>query len=192
MAAPQVPVHSNGYGPSDSTVGAEMIPSPHIPAGPSNEDVDGASELLMDGARFGDLEDVTNALELGINANTSLNAGTTALHMASANGHLEIVQKLVDAGADVNSRNESGNTPLHWACLNGQAQIAEFLLQHGANISTLNSQQRTPVDEVLGKDFQEPMLAVIDSFQAPAPPGALDPEDPEMAAYAAAPEGALR
>ena len=54
------------------------------------------------------------------------------------------------------------------------------------------SQQRTPVDEVLGKDFQEPMLAVIDSFQAPAPPGALDPEDPEMAAYAAAPEGALR
>ena len=56
-----------------------MIPSPHIPAGPSNEDVDGASELLMDGARFGDLEDVTNALELGINANTSLNAGTTGV-----------------------------------------------------------------------------------------------------------------
>ena len=56
---------------------AEMIPSPHIPAGPSDEDVDGASELLMDGARFGDLEDVNNALELGTNPNLSINAGTT-------------------------------------------------------------------------------------------------------------------
>lgn len=42
------------------------------------------------------------------------------------------------------------------------------------------SQQRTPVDEVLGKEFQDSMLAIIDSFQTPAPPGALDPEDPEV------------
>lgn len=36
------------------------------------------------------------------------------------------------------------------------------------------------MDEVLGKEFQDSMLAVIDSFQTPAPPGALDPEDPEV------------
>ncbi len=43
------------------------------------------------------------------------------------------------------------------------------------------SQERTPVDEVLGKEFQGPMLAIIESFQTPAPPGALDPEDPDPA-----------
>ncbi len=56
---------------------AEMIPAPHIPAGPSNEDVDGTADLLMDGARFGDLEDVVTALELGTDPNMSINAGTT-------------------------------------------------------------------------------------------------------------------
>ncbi|KAK9837677.1 hypothetical protein WJX74_002781 [Apatococcus lobatus] len=175
MAAPATSTQANGVLNGQNT--AEMVPSPHIPAGPSEESVDGTSDLLMDGARFGDLEDVTNALELGINPNATINA---ALHMASANGHLDIVEKLVDAGGDVNSKNESGNTPLHWACLNGQTHVAEFLLRHGASISSLNSQQRTPVDEVLGKEFQDSMLAVIDSFQTPTPPGTLDPEDPEV------------
>lgn len=36
------------------------------------------------------------------------------------------------------------------------------------------------MDEVLGKEFQNSMLAIIDTFQTPAPPGALDPEDPEV------------
>ena len=75
MAAPATSLQENGIVVDHST--AETIPSPHIPAGPSNEGVDGASDLLMDGARFGDLEDVTNALELGIQPDTTINAGTT-------------------------------------------------------------------------------------------------------------------
>lgn len=75
MAAPESLALANGTPEDQST--AEMIPAPHIPAGPSNESVDGAADLLMDGARFGDLEDVTNALELGIDPSTTINAGTT-------------------------------------------------------------------------------------------------------------------
>lgn len=75
MAAPGSSLLANGVFEDQSA--AEIIPAPHIPAGPSSESVDGASDLLMDGARFGDLEDVTNALELGIDANTTINAGTT-------------------------------------------------------------------------------------------------------------------
>eukprot|EP00208_Stichococcus_sp_RCC1054_P007280 CAMPEP_0206143426 /NCGR_PEP_ID=MMETSP1473-20131121/20542_1 /ASSEMBLY_ACC=CAM_ASM_001109 /TAXON_ID=1461547 /ORGANISM="Stichococcus sp, Strain RCC1054" /LENGTH=70 /DNA_ID=CAMNT_0053538823 /DNA_START=205 /DNA_END=413 /DNA_ORIENTATION=+ len=68
-----------------------------VAAPPTAEEV----ELLVDGARYGDLEDVVAALEDGVAVDAVDEHGRTALHMASGNGHLEVVSALLDRGADV-------------------------------------------------------------------------------------------
>jgi len=95
-------------------------------------------ELLVDGARYGDMEDVRAALDAGVDVNAADQGSRTALHMAAANGHCEVVDALIAARADPDAVNAEGNTPLHWACLNGHSQVVDRLMKAGANPSKLN------------------------------------------------------
>ncbi|EFJ45447.1 hypothetical protein VOLCADRAFT_63721 [Volvox carteri f. nagariensis] len=79
--------------------------------------------LLIDGARYGDLEDVDSALAQGVQPDSKDAMGRTALHMACANGHCEVIGRLLHAGALTDIQNNEGNTPLHWACLNGHKEV---------------------------------------------------------------------
>lgn len=45
--------------------------------------------------------------------------------------------------------------------------MAKILLDKGANPACLNSHSNTPVDELLGKPYQDEMLALIASYQEP-------------------------
>lgn len=102
---------------------------------------------MLDGARYGDLEDVREALERGADVNASDVSGKTALHMAAANGHTAIVKLLLVHGAETERRNRAGNTALHWACVGGAVDAVALLLRHGANASALNDADRTPLDD---------------------------------------------
>ncbi|CAM0142198.1 ankyrin repeat-containing protein [Umbelopsis sp. WA50703] len=106
-------------------------------------------------ARYGELEELTNA-----NFPTSYllaadESGNTALHMACANGHLEVVKYLVekiasldDAAKYINYQNEQGNAALHWAALNGHLEIVKLLVtSHGADMKIKNSAGRSPIYE---------------------------------------------
>jgi ankyrin repeat protein len=56
-------------------------------------------QLLLDGARYGDEEDIDSALRQHVGIDSTDEAGRTALHMACANGHESIVSSLINAGA---------------------------------------------------------------------------------------------
>lgn len=75
------------------------------------------SDYMIDGARYGDLDDVVEALKHQAKVDATDSNGGTALHMAAANTHLEIAQHLLRAGANTEVKNSAGNTALHWACL---------------------------------------------------------------------------
>lgn len=124
-------------------------------------------EVLVDSARYGDLEDVHAAIEHGVDVNAQDEQGRTALHMAAANGHCDVMKALLEHGANVELANCEGNTALHWACLNGQEQAVQLLMQNGASPSYLNGQDRTPVDEALTRSFQK-VVDLINSFSAPS------------------------
>ncbi|KAK9814929.1 hypothetical protein WJX73_002227 [Symbiochloris irregularis] len=123
------------------------------------------AELLLEGARYGDLEDCQQALDQGAKVDSRDSQGRTALHMASGNGHLEITQVLLKGGAEATAANDDGNTPLHYACLNGHLEVAQELLQHGASPSQLNRHLRTPVDEALGKQHQDALFRLLAATQ---------------------------
>ncbi|KAG2491731.1 hypothetical protein HYH03_009894 [Edaphochlamys debaryana] len=119
--------------------------------------------LLVDGARYGDMEDVHAALTQGVPVDSLDGAGRTALHMACANGHEDIIARLLEAGASTSVKNEQGNTPLHWACLNGHKEAVRLLMDKGASAAVLNEAGRTPLDEALSRDYQE-IFELITSY----------------------------
>lgn len=123
---------------------------------------EGLADLLIDGARYGDLEDVQQAIEQGAQVDWQDEQGRTALHMASANGHTQTVIYLLKAGAEAAPANKEGNTPLHFACLNGHVQVVQELTQRGASPSALNSHSQSPVDEALGRPHQDAIFQALD------------------------------
>ena len=110
------------------------------------------ADYMIEGARYGDMEDVDDALARRTDANATDTSGRTALHMAAANGHTDVMRRLLAAGANTEQRNDSGNTALHWACMGGHVEAVQLLLKRGADPAALNRLDRTPLDGALDNE----------------------------------------
>ena len=81
---------------------------------------------IIKGARRGDMEEVTSALEEDpgcINTQDQVN-GLTALHFAASNGHYSMVNLLCDAdGVDTSIPDFEGRTASHLAWVIGRSDI---------------------------------------------------------------------
>ncbi|CAI5474493.1 unnamed protein product [Closterium sp. Yama58-4] len=143
-----------------SSAGPSAPPDGAGPPAAMAEAAEDLADLLIQGARYGDMEDVAAALDGGADAGLADDEGRTALHMAAANGHTEIARLLIQRGAPVNAVNRQGNTPLHWAAVNGRDSMVHLLIAAGANPSALNSHERTPVDEAIHSNNQRTLDAI--------------------------------
>ncbi len=87
-------------------------------------------EDIFEAAEFGNLDKVKVFSAQGIDINTSLDNGKTALMLASNSGHLDIVEFLVEQGADVNLRDKSG-----WSALLAASnrEVLRYLIKHNAD-----------------------------------------------------------
>jgi ankyrin repeat protein len=79
------------------------------------------NDYMIEGARYGDVADVMEALANDAEVDAQDTSGRTALHMAAANAHLEVAEVLLKAGANTEAKNDAGNTALHWACISQSA-----------------------------------------------------------------------
>ena len=76
-------------------------------------------------ASLGDIEQVKQALQEGLDVNSADEEGYSALHAAAENDHLEIVKLLVSKGADVDHR--STYTALELAEMAGNKDVVAYL-----------------------------------------------------------------
>lgn len=118
------------------------------------------SDYMIEGARYGDEEDVQEALRNSADVDAKDEEGRTALHMAAANAYMSIARRLLQAGANTEVQNETGSTALHWACVAGSAPMVELLLANGANPAALNMAGQAPIDGALENG------TVCEAFQA--------------------------
>ncbi len=105
--------------------------------------------------------------------------GQTPLMIAAENADISSMQRLLNAGADIDARNDlnQGETALFCAVNASQPKSIRFLLDAGIDaaitntITRLNAEQ-TALDMYNSEFFvdKEPILAMIDAFEAePAP-----------------------
>jgi len=76
-------------------------------------------------ASIGDIEQVENGLQEGLDVNSADEEGYSALHAASENDHLEVVKLLISKGADVDHR--STYTALELAEMAGNKDVVAYL-----------------------------------------------------------------
>jgi ankyrin repeat protein len=149
-------------------------------AAPTEEEL---AELLVDGARYGDMEDVEAALQHKVPVDSADEFGRTAMHMAAANGHHHVIARLLAAGASAVLKNAEGNTPLHWACLNGHKQVVKALMDSGASAAVINSSGKTPVDEARSRGFDD-IFELIRTYSTDGQAVDVEVEEVEGAAEA--------
>jgi ankyrin repeat protein len=100
---------------------------------------------LVDAAKRGDRQTVSQLLKKGVDVNSTEGDGATALHWAAYLDDDAMVVLLLRARANVNIPNDLGVTPLFLACSNGNGQIAAKLLTAGANPNMGTPSGQTPL-----------------------------------------------
>jgi len=106
---------------------------------------------LRKAATSGDLSQVKELLENGVNPRACDDKQRTALHIAAAAGHESITRLLLDHGADPNQKDIIGNTALHLATCTHNISIITLLLEKGADVSMLDRSGTSPLHMVLSR-----------------------------------------
>lgn len=89
-----------------------------------------AETPLMIAVNKGDLLGVRSALAAGADVNSSDQAGTTALMLASLNNHESIVELLLKSGANPNKKSKSGNFALLYGAGSSNGIVKALLSAH--------------------------------------------------------------
>jgi hypothetical protein len=106
-----------------------------------------AGELLVHLIGVGEEEAVRGLLEAGVDANASLQDGSTALHAAAFRGLTGLVRELARAGADLNAESSDGETALGAAVKWMHTGTAAALLDLGARASDEDRRRLAAVPE---------------------------------------------
>jgi ankyrin repeat protein len=94
----------------------------------------------------GQLEQVRELLDTGINVNLGDQWGYTPLHCAAAYGNSNIVRELLNHGAKAEVASILYHaTPLHWAAYHRQISSIILLLEHGAHLDAIETHAGTPL-----------------------------------------------
>ena len=90
---------------------------------------------LLEAAYKGNLKEVKRLLKSGLDANSALQDGTTALMKAVEGEHSNVVSELLKSGANVNKQRGDQISALLLACFKGNEDIVKVLVTNGANIN---------------------------------------------------------
>jgi ankyrin repeat protein len=100
---------------------------------------------LLRAASEGDLPTIREAVERGLDVNTSAPGGMTLLLSAVINNRYELVIYLLLHGARVGCCTSNGIVPLMWAARKGNHRMVKALLLYGSSPHARDVSGRTPL-----------------------------------------------
>ena len=117
-----------------------------------------AVEKLIDAAMDGNLTQVQQLIDDGVDINTIAACNRTALSLAIQGGHIPVIQALLDAGADPNLPDETDDglaagSPLMQAAstffATNRGDMVRLLIQRGANLNQQDAEGQTALMHAL-------------------------------------------
>jgi ankyrin repeat protein len=91
-------------------------------------------EILLQGARDGNIDSVNSSLDNSVDINSKDDGGCTALIVAANKDHRAVCILLVDKGAEVNDYDNDGNTALIVSTREGHLLLCQLLIDNGAEL----------------------------------------------------------
>ena len=104
---------------------------------------------IWNAADEGNIEEVKQHLDSGIDVNAKNQFGATPLHFAAKQGHKNLATILITEGADTNAEAYDKSTPLHSAVISGYKEVAEQLIANGADVNAKGYEGSTPLDNAI-------------------------------------------
>nr|WP_223158783.1 ankyrin repeat domain-containing protein [Wolbachia endosymbiont of Pentalonia nigronervosa] len=94
---------------------------------------------LINAARQGNLDMVTEYVSKGVSLNAKDDNNRTPLHWAALNDHLNVVKYLISRGANLHIIDKNGYTPLHRAAGGGALDVVKYFIEEEHLDINLNS-----------------------------------------------------
>ncbi|EGD82340.1 hypothetical protein PTSG_03004 [Salpingoeca rosetta] len=131
----------------------------------TEEDVE---EMLLC-ARYGEVDEMKELIELGVPVDSKDGMGNTALHYAAANGLMDCAEYLVKKKCPY-LPNNSGNLPLHWAIQNKAADVVQLLMKSYPEVNVLQTNEfgKSAVTEAFNAQDQQILKLVLEHPSAAA------------------------
>jgi len=104
---------------------------------------------IWQAADEGDITEIKQHLDSGIDVNAKNQFGATPLHFAAKQGHKNLAALLITEGADTNAEAYDKSTPLHSAVISGYKEVAELLIANGADVNAKGYEGTTPLDNAI-------------------------------------------
>ena len=132
------------------------------------------AELLV-AAKNGESGRVLELIREGVDPNSTMEDGRSALLLASGGGHIETVKALLDAGAWVDPQERVlGMTPLLYAAWRGHTEVVMLLIRKGAEVNAKNAEGFTPLHYAAGEGHLRIVeVLVAEGAEIDAPEDAL-------------------
>ena len=89
--------------------------------------------------RSGAEDDITQAVNAGVNVNVTNRTASTALMFAAQSNTAGAIDILIQAGADVNAQDDNGNTALIYAASYNTDDVVDVLINAGADSGITNN-----------------------------------------------------
>ena len=99
--------------------------------------------------RSGNLEDIQEAINTGVNLNVINHNGDTPLIFAAKENSAEAVEILINSGAEINTQDNAGNTALIYAAAYNNSDVVCVMLDYGADKGIKNNSGRRAYDYAL-------------------------------------------
>ncbi|XP_072029397.1 uncharacterized protein [Amphiura filiformis] len=114
-------------------------------------------------AASGNVDQIHELLETGIEVNARNSEGRSALHTAATSSQSNVCSLLLHAKADPNAVDNDGRCPIHIASRNGDLENSSLLIEFGADVNAMDRDGRTPLHIVAANGYPELCKLLIDA-----------------------------
>lgn len=97
----------------------------------------GQSSTIHEASLDGDIDEVRNQLDAGVDPNSKSSKGSSPLFYAVYGGHKEIIELLIARGADINAANLNGGNVLDLALYYNDQEMVKLLEANGAETADM-------------------------------------------------------